>query len=132
MKLSLPMSAAMALLVLGQLSAAAEPNRTGQPGSPPTAAKDPDNYSLAQLCAHKALSPQDQADCKRQAAEAKSEAQKLSVRSTYEARAGLSAETAVGSSKAVDRAQEKLKADPSSKNAEPQEPRTRGQFPKAK
>lgn len=62
MKPTTSLIAAIVLMLTAQSSLGAEPNRMGQPGSPPTAAKDPDNYTLAQLCAHKALSAEDQAD----------------------------------------------------------------------
>jgi len=89
----------MRLLLVGTLFAmgVATTGATAAPASDPAGTptgmsgegRETGPLSLKTLCAHPKLSAADQADCRREAAKANSAALELTVRRTYEAKAGI-------------------------------------------
>ncbi len=81
------------LFAMGVVTNPASAAPAGDPAGTPTGmsgeGRETGPISLRTLCAHPKLSAADQADCRREAAKATSAALELTVRRTYEAKAGI-------------------------------------------
>lgn len=82
-----------ALLAMGVVTNVAAAAPAADPSGTPTGmageGQETGPISLKALCAHPKLFATDQADCRREAAKATSTALELTVRRTYEAKAGI-------------------------------------------
>ena len=81
------------LFAIGVVTTGASAAPASDPAGTPTGmsgeGRETGPLTLRALCAHPKLSAADQADCRREAAKATSAALELTVRRTYEAKAGI-------------------------------------------